>query len=260
MTQQARNIMTESGCDLLCIGPHTDDAEIALGGTIRLLANRGRRVWVCDLTRGELASNADPDERWREAERASTVLGLTGRVQLSLPDGFIDPGRHSQAEALVWVLRRLRPRWVVTVPEPRRHPDHVATPALVRRAVFLARLRSMEATVPEGLWWGAEPPGDGVEPWIPEAVGDTCLPGVEPDLIFDVSECWAAKVNALECYASQFQRHPERHPTAINDPDFMVKIDDRARAWGRRIETDRGEALRMDAVPVLNDLPSERWA
>ena len=40
--------------DLLCISPHTDDAEVGLGGALRLFAERGRRVWICDLTRGEL--------------------------------------------------------------------------------------------------------------------------------------------------------------------------------------------------------------
>ena len=50
--------------DLLCIAAHTDDAEIALGGTLRLLAAAGRSVWVCDLTQGELAT-------WVAASRES---------------------------------------------------------------------------------------------------------------------------------------------------------------------------------------------
>ncbi len=54
-------------CDLLVISPHTDDAEIGLGGTIATLAARGRKVWAVDLTRGELGTNATPDQRWQEA-------------------------------------------------------------------------------------------------------------------------------------------------------------------------------------------------
>ncbi len=61
-------------CDLLVISSHTDDAEIGLGGTIRLLADQGRGVWAVDLTGGELGTNATPDERWAEAEKASAVL------------------------------------------------------------------------------------------------------------------------------------------------------------------------------------------
>ena len=90
----------EETCDLLCISPHSDDAEIGLGGTLRLLGEKGRRVWVADLTRGELGSNATPDERWAEAGRATRTLGLTGRAQLQLPDGFVsaeDPDQLEQA-------------------------------------------------------------------------------------------------------------------------------------------------------------------
>ena len=79
-----------AACDLLVVSPHSDDAEIGMAGTLALLASRGRRVWVVDLTRGELGSNATPDERWAEATAAAAVLGLAGRLQLELPDGFVD--------------------------------------------------------------------------------------------------------------------------------------------------------------------------
>ncbi len=252
--------MATPDCDLLVISPHTDDVEIALGGTLRTLADRGRGVWACDLTRGELASNADPDERWGEAARASGILGLTGRLQLSLPDGFINATDRTQVTAVVWVLRRLQPRWVLTAPEARRHPDHLATPDLVRRAVFLARLRNLTSPEPDARWWGERPVCDCAATWIPEVVGDTCLDDAAPDLFFDITSAWEAKLAALDCYESQFRRDGDRHPTAINDPDFRIRLDDRARHWGRRAGVDRAEALSLRGRPVLGDLPSERWA
>ena len=252
--------MTTSSCDLLCICPHTDDAEIALGGTLRLLADRGRNIWVCDLTRGELASNAAPDERWAEAEKASEILGLAGRIQMNLPDGFLTAEARDQVEAVVWVLRHLRPRWVVTAPEARRHPDHLAAPQLVRRAAFLARLRALTVPTPVTRWWPDVAPATEVGPWQVEAVGEVCSEDATPDLLFDVSASWPAKQQALACYASQFQRDPARHPTHINAPDFLARIEDRGRAWGRRAGVARAEALVLDAAPVLSDLPAERWA
>ncbi len=252
--------MTASGCDLLCICPHTDDAEIALGGWLHALSSRGRRVWVCDLTRGELASNATVDERWAEAARASEVLQLAGRVQLALPDGFLAPDRPEQAAAVIHVLRRLRPRWVVTGPEPRRHPDHLATPPLVARAVFLARLRALQPDLPEARWWPAPPAGETADqPWVVDTLAHTCLPDAAPDLLLDVSDSWEAKRRALACYASQFQRQDGRAATPINHPDFLARIDDRGRAWGRRAGVAHAEALSTAAVPVHTDLPPERW-
>ncbi len=248
-------------CDLLCIAPHTDDAEIGLGGTLRLLADRGRRVWVCDLTRGELASNATPDERWAEAAAASALLGLTGRLQLTLPDGFVSAAEPVQAAAVTAVIRALRPRWVVSAPEPVRHPDHVATPSLVQRCAFLAHLASFAAPFPVARWWPAQPAGEpATAPWRPEAVLEVCPEQGQASVIFDVSATWEAKLAALACYASQFAGGPGRRPTHINDPAFQHRVKARGRLWGHRAGVTHAEALRTNAAAVLADLPAERWA
>ena len=61
-----------SGLDLLAFGPHPDDLEIGLGGTLAKHAALGHSVGLCDLTRGEMSSNGTPDERVKEAEAART--------------------------------------------------------------------------------------------------------------------------------------------------------------------------------------------
>src|SRR5436190_24396870 len=43
--------------DLLAFGPHPDDIEIGLGGTIARHVAAGHDVVLCDLTRGELSTN-----------------------------------------------------------------------------------------------------------------------------------------------------------------------------------------------------------
>jgi len=247
--------------DLLCISPHTDDAEIALGGTLRLLSERGRRVWVCDLSRGELGSNGTPDERWREAAGASAALGLAGRVQLELPDGFISPSDAGQVAAVTAVLRLLRPRWVATAPAPYRHPDHIATPPLVARAAFVAHLSAYRPPWPAARFWPGDPPAwERDEPWRVEALLEACPPDAPPDLCFDVTGTWAAKLAAMACYRSQLEAGPGRVPTAINDRAFLGAVERWARDWGWRCGVELAEALRTAAVPLLSDLPEERWA
>ncbi|MBU2503015.1 PIG-L family deacetylase [bacterium] len=250
----------DGGCDLLIVSPHTDDLEIGLGGTAALLSGRGRTVWGLDLTRGELGSNATCDERWAEAAEASAVLGLAGRIQLALPDGFIDSRSPEQTAAVAWVVRSLRPRWVATAPDAHRHPDHLETPHLVRRALFMARLAAYQPAPPALRFWeqGARI-GPPAETWTCEAQFGVCRDGEEPGLIFDVGAVWEAKVRSLACYRSQFQRGEGRRPTMINDEGFLEKIERRAQAWGRRGGVARGEALCGTAVPVLDDLPAQRW-
>ena len=255
-----RKSSEQPGCDLLVISPHTDDAEIGLGGTLRLLADRGRKVWVVDLTRGELGSTATPDERWAEGAAAAAVLGLTGRAQLDLPDGFIDGADPVQAAAVTDVVRRLRPRWVVTAPDAVRHPDHQATPALVERACFLARLLSFHPEPGRPRVWegGADLP-EAAASWQVAARFGVCPDNAEPALIFDVTSSWEAKCAALACYASQFARGEGRRTTWINDPAFMEKIERRSALWGARAGVARAEALCGGSVPLLDDLPDGSW-
>ncbi len=250
----------DPNCDLLVISPHTDDAEIGLAGTMRLLADQGRRVWAVDLTRGELGTNATCDERWAEAGQASAALGLAGRAQLELPDGFIDSTDREQVSRVVAVIRRVKPRWIVTAPDPVRHPDHRETPALVARAAFLSRLASWHPEEPGGrLWKEGESWAAPGEIWETEAIFSVCPDDGRPAVIFDISATWPAKQQALACYASQFVRQEGRTPTWINDEAFLEKIERRARSWGRRANVELGEALCTASCPVMNDLPAERW-
>ena len=61
--------------DLLAFGPHPDDIEIGLGGTVARHAALGFSVGLCDLTQGEMGSNGTIDERSKEAAAAAKVLG-----------------------------------------------------------------------------------------------------------------------------------------------------------------------------------------
>ncbi len=247
-------------CDMLVISPHTDDMEIGVGGTVALLTGQGRKIWALDLTRGELGSNAKVEERWQEAAEASGVLGLTGRIQLELPDGFVSAQDPEQVVQLVALLRLLQPRWVVTAPDPVRHPDHKETPLLVAKACFMARLASLEATPgPMRIWEGSASLNPAVARWEVEALLNVCPDRAEPDLVFDISAQWTKKMQALNCYGSQFQRAAGRKQTAINDPVFLQRIERRAQTWGRSIRVEYGEAFQTKAVAVFTDLPDQRW-
>jgi bacillithiol biosynthesis deacetylase BshB1 len=248
-------------CDVLCISPHSDDAEIALGGTLAQLSDRGRRVWLCDLTRGELGSNGTTDDRWREAQAASDILDITGRVQLEQPDGFISVTESQQVEAVAAVIRSLRPRWVITAPRANRHPDHQAIVPLVEKSVFMARLAAWSPPMPSGRCWpDAASLPEPAERWLVEAVFHVCRAGEEPSLVFDVTEHWERKVSALRAYKSQFENADGQRKTLINDPAFLAEVERWALSWGFRRGCRYAEALRSTAAPLVTDLPTERWA
>ena len=76
-------------CDIVAFVAHPDDAELQCGGTLALAASRGSSAGVVDFSRGELATRGTPEERSVEAEAAARELGLSCRINLSLPDGHL---------------------------------------------------------------------------------------------------------------------------------------------------------------------------
>ena len=175
--------------DLLVFGPHADDLEIGLGGTIAKHAANGASVGLCDLTEGELSSNGTIDERKREAARAAQVLGAAWRENLGWPDGGIAETPDIIRSA-VDLIRRTRPAAVAIPYWDDRHPDHVAASAVLRRAIFSSGLRRYQS---------------GADAWRPDW---TCYyfinDGATPSFVVDVSAHYHRKREALDCYRSQF--------------------------------------------------------
>jgi len=201
----------------LVFGPHPDDLEIGLGGTVALHAALGMRVGLCDLTAGEMGSNGTPEERLGEAESARQTLGAVWRENLRWPDRGIgkDPDHLEQAAVFI---RRHQPR-VVAVPYWRdRHPDHEAASAVLTEAVFNAGLRRYRT---EGNAWKPD--------WICYYFINDAAP---PSFLIDVTAHYARKQQALECHASQFRPHGQSAATRLNTPLFRQMIESRDAQFG----------------------------
>lgn len=204
--------------DLLVFGPHPDDLEIGLGGTIARHAALGLTVGLCDLTAGELGTNGAPEERIAEAEAARAVLGAAWRENLRWPDRRIGSDRAHLEQAAA-CIRRHRPRTIAVPYWSDRHPDHGAASALLTEAAFNAGLRRYAA---EGEAWKVE--------WI-------CYyfinESTTPSFVVDVSDHYERKRRALDCHASQFARDAEgAAATRLNTPLFRQLIESRDAQFG----------------------------
>jgi len=202
--------------DLLVFGPHPDDLEIGLGGTIARHVADGATVGLCDLTAGEMGSNGTVEERIAEAEAARVALGASWRENLRWPDRRIgkDPGHLDEAVAYI---RRHRPRVVALPYWSDRHPDHTASSEVLTEAVFDAGLRRY--------------PGQG-EAWKPDWICYYFInDSVTPSFVVDVSQVYDRKARALDCHATQF-RAAGAVATRLNTPLFRQLIESRDAQFG----------------------------
>ena len=207
--------------DLLVFGPHPDDLEIGAGGAIARHTAAGLTVGLCDLTAGELGSNGTPDERLREAEAASRVLGAAWRENLRWPDGGID-GSPDQVRAAVDLIRRHQPRTIAIPYGDDRHPDHVAANRVLTVAAFKSGLRRYET---------------GLAPWRADWVCQYFINNsITPSFVIDVSEYYERKRDALACHRSQFEPSgSDAVATRLSHTTFRQLIESRDAQFGALI-------------------------
>lgn len=225
-------------CDVLALGPHPDDVEIAAAGTILLLRAAGRTVSVVDFTRGEKGSRGTAEQRDAEANDAAKRLGLHERHNLGLPDTALRTD-DATVDRLVAVLRSARPQLLLAPHARDVHPDHTAAAEAVSRAYFLAGLRNHAPHL------GA--------PHRPRLL--LRYPGnqpVEPTLVVDVARVADAKADVLRCYRSQLAPADRGH--LVQGLDVLERAVVRDRFFGARIGAAAGEPFWCDGPLPVHDL------
>lgn len=229
-----------SPVDLLVFGPHPDDIEIGLGGTVARHVHLGVAVGLCDLTAGELGSNGTVEERIAEAEAAREVLGARWRVNLRWPDRGITglPERLREVAALV---RETRPRVVALPYWEDRHPDHGAASRVLTEAVFNSGLRRYDPDTTA---------------WKPERICYYFInDSAPPSIVIDVSEYYETKRRALACHRTQFRPSGEGAvSTRLTSPRFQQLIESRDAQFGAVAGVQFAEGLLLKDPILLTTL------
>jgi N-acetylglucosamine malate deacetylase 1 len=225
--------------DLLVFGPHPDDIEIGLGGTVARHVDLGFCVGLCDLTAGEMGSNGTVEERLAEAEAAAVVLGAAWRVNLHWPDRAI--GGTEQIRAAVALIRDARPRTVALPYWSDRHPDHIAASQVLTEAVFNSGLRRFD------------PPSAA---WKPQSICYYFInDSVTPSFVVDVSAAYERKRRALACYVSQFKPSGGAAvDTRLTSPRFQQLVESRDAQYGALAGVAFAEGLIVRDPVVLPTL------
>jgi N-acetylglucosamine malate deacetylase 1 len=229
--------------DLLAIAAHRDDVELTCGGTLANAARAGHRVGIIDLTQGEMGTRGDAVTRAAEADRAARTLGVTTRLNAGMPDAHLENDETSRKK-LVELIRRMQPR-VVILPFPvGRHPDHRVASELGRDACYLAGLEKYE-------------PGRGGEAHRPYKLLYALAyreDAVKPSFVVDITDVFETKMQAIRCYASQFDGAKAAGEVYPTGQDLYELIRVQSAHYGSLIRRRYGEPFYTHETQEVEDV------
>ena len=220
--------------DILAFGAHPDDVELGCGGTLLGAVAEGKKVGVIDLTKGELGTRGTVDQRIKEAQKASQVLGITVRENLGMADGFFENNKANQL-LIIETIRRFQPSIIFCNAPEDRHPDHGRAAQLIEDAAFLAGLAKIETTY-NGVAQSA---------WRPTQVFHYIQSrSLTPNFVVDISAQIEKKMESILAHSSQFYDPNSKEPeTFISSTAFLEFVKGRAKELGQQIGVQYAEGF-----------------
>jgi len=227
--------------DILAIGAHPDDVELICGGTLIRAQMLGRSTAILDLSAGELGSTGTREIRASEAAQSAKIMGVAVRENLGLPDGGIVNTPETRAKVAV-VIRRLKPKVVITHSLHGRHPDHPVVAQLTRDACFVAGLQKIEPTS---------------APHRPRKVLHALSfreDYQKPTFVVDITESFEKKLEAVAAYASQFGAAVQAGEVYPNGEPLADLMRHHAAHYGSLIRSRYGEPFHTSETMRVEDV------
>lgn len=238
--------------DILAIAAHRDDVEQTCGGTLLKAAQRGQRVGILDLTRGEMGTRGTVEDREREANDAAKILGVQWRNALDIPDGRVENTWENRLK-VANAIRETRPRVVILPYWKGRHPDHYTASTLGYEACFLAglaKLDTREAGSPRD-----SRPEAGATPHRPfKIVYATLYYDIRPTFVVDISDQFEGKFASILAYKSQFGDQEAGRDIFPALQEIRVRVESMARFYGMLGGVTYGEPFHQKEVGMVDDL------
>ncbi|HTY38698.1 MAG TPA: bacillithiol biosynthesis deacetylase BshB1 [Bacteroidota bacterium] len=231
--------------DVLAVGAHPDDIELACGGTIAKLVKQGYSVALADVTQGELGTRGTKEIRAKEAQKAAEILGVKTRRNLHVPDGNVEVNKRN-VQKLIVLIRELKPTMMIIPHSVERHPDHVNTHHLAKQAWYYAGLRKLKTSL------GGSPQ----ESFRPHHYFEFMQwHEFNASFIVDITDSYDKKMESVRAHTSQFfDPRSKEPPTKLSTPEFLENIETRAKYYGQRIGVKYGEPFLTNYSLGVSDM------
>jgi N-acetylglucosamine malate deacetylase 1 len=254
--------------DILAVAAHRDDVEQTCGGTLLKMARLGHRTGILDLTQGEMGTRGSSEDRAQEAREAATILGVSWRQALDIPDGRVENTWENRLK-VARVIRETQPRVVILPYWKGRHPDHYTTSKLGYEACFLAGLAKLDieralqsgqgafghvASAVASLAAG-EPQATVLVPYRPfKILYATLYYDMRPTFVVDISAEFEARFESLMAYKSQFSDQQAGGDIFPARAEIRARIESTARFYGMLVGVTYGEPFLQKEVGLVEDV------
>ncbi len=117
--------------NILCMGPHPDDLEFGVAGTLIKYANKGHNVYLMLMTQGDVGG--EPETRRREQTESGVIMG----IKEIFWGGFRDTQLRVDAETIGKVediFKKVKPEVVFCCCGDDTHQDHRILSLIVKSA------------------------------------------------------------------------------------------------------------------------------
>ena len=182
--------------NILTVGSHPDDLEIACGGTIAKYARANHKVFMCHVANGNLGHKIiEPPRlaeiRRGEAEKAAAILGAEA-IEIGVGDLTVNRFDEDAVDKMIDVIRYTKPDLIITHNQEDYMRDHIETGKLVFNASFAASIEHRRTEY-------------GCFNSIPPIMHMDTLAGMNfiPTEYVDISDTIELKLEALACHDSQ---------------------------------------------------------
>jgi bacillithiol biosynthesis deacetylase BshB1 len=224
--------------DLLAIAAHPDDVEQTCGGTMILMAEKGYRTGIIDLTAGDMGTRGTPKLRVEESQAAAKILLASHRENLHMPDARLENSLAGRI-TIAAKIRELRPRVVILPYWEARHPDHYRAGEMAYEGCFLAGLAKLDPYT---------------EPHRPfKVLYSSIYAPVTPSFVVDISGQFERRMASLLAYRSQYGEG-DASGLFPAEAEVRERLASVARYYGNLIGCKYGEpfvvkeAMRVDDV------------
>src|SRR5580700_8697489 len=225
--------------DILAIAAHRDDVEQTCGGTLLVQQSLGWKTAILDLTQGESGTRGTAADREAEANAAASILRVSHREALDLPDGSLQNTLEARLK-IAAVLRRLRPRVVILPYWQGRHPDHYTASTLSYEACFAAGLAKLDI------------PGQPHRPY--KILYASLYADVRPTFVVDITPHIETRLTSLLAYRSQYGNQSTGSALFVPEDDIRERTFSTARHYGLLAGVRYAEPFVQKEVSLVDDL------